>query len=154
MKAWLALLAAGVVCAHASDPMKAFPPADEGMTRHVLRLPELPDENLRRVELLVGRTEKVDARNTFFFGGKIEEETIEGWGFPRYIVHSLGPRAGTLIAVDPSLPKVERFIPLAGGPFLIRYNSQLPVVVYVPEGTEVRHRIWSAPPETAAVPQE
>jgi ecotin len=36
---------------------------------------------------------------------------------------------------------------------LIRYNSRLPVVVYVPEGVEVRYRIWRADPEAKVVPQ-
>ncbi|HWD31650.1 MAG TPA: ecotin family protein, partial [Pseudomonas sp.] len=31
--------------------------------------------------------------------------------------------------------------------FLLRYNSKLPVVVYVPQGVEVRFRIWSASDE-------
>ncbi len=31
-----------------------------------------------------------------------------------------------------------------GEGFLLRYNSKLPVVVYVPEGFEVRYRIWQA----------
>ncbi len=155
MKVGHAFLAAALVTiAHAADPMNAFPPAEEGMARHVLRLPELPNENLHRLELIVGRTEKLDAKNTFFFGGKIEEEILEGWGFPRYIVRSLGPMAGTRIAVDPSLPKVERFVALGGEPFLLRYNSQLPVVVYVPEGAEVRYRLWSAPAETQTIPRE
>ena len=52
--------------------------------------------------------------------------------------------AGTLMAVDPDASKVNRFIPLGGEPYLIRYNSKLPVVVYVPEGVEVRYRIWRA----------
>jgi ecotin len=54
--------------------------------------------------------------------------------------------AGTLMAVDPDAPRVDRFVTLGGEPFLIRYNSRLPVVVYVPEGVEVRYRIWSAGP--------
>jgi ecotin len=52
--------------------------------------------------------------------------------------------AGTLMAIDPKAPKRARFIGLGGEPYLIRYNSRLPVVVYVPEGTEVRYRIWRA----------
>jgi ecotin len=52
--------------------------------------------------------------------------------------------AGTLMAVDPNAPKVNRFITLGGEPFLIRYNSRLPIVVYVPKDVEVRYRIWSA----------
>ena len=35
--------------------------------------------------------------------------------------------------------------------YLIRYNSRLPIVVYAPEGVEIRYRIWSAGPETKAV---
>jgi ecotin len=30
----------------------------------------------------------------------------------------------------------------------VRYNSKLPVVVYVPEGLEVRYRLWKAEAET------
>jgi ecotin len=129
------------------DNMKAFPPADQGMLRYVLQLPKQDDESAFKVELIVGKTVQVDERNRYFFGGKIEEETIKGWGFPRYKVSKLGPMAGTLIAVDPNAPKVTRFITLGGDPYIIRYNSRLPVVVYVPEGVEVRYRIWSAEPE-------
>jgi ecotin len=51
---------------------------------------------------------------------------------------------GTMMAIDPNEPKVPRFITLGGEPFLIRYNSRLPIVVYAPVGVEVRYRIWSA----------
>jgi ecotin len=59
--------------------------------------------------------------------------------------------AGTLIAPEPGAEKVDRFVTLGGKPYLIRYNSKLPVVVYVPEGFEVRYRIWRADPEGKAV---
>jgi len=42
--------------------------------------------------------------------------------------------------------KVFEFVQIGGEPYLIRYNSRLPIVVYVPEGAEVRYRIWSADP--------
>lgn len=124
--------------------MEAFPAADEGMTRFVLQLPEQNDESDFKVELVVGRTVLTDEHNRYFFGGVIEEVNIEGWGYTRYVVNELGPMAGTLMAVDPSTPKVERFISLGGEPYLVRYNSRLPIVVYVPEGTEVKYRIWQA----------
>jgi ecotin len=130
--------------AQAADNMKAFPPAEKGMVRYVLQLPKKDNESAYKMELIVGKTVQVDAVNSFFFGGKVEEETIEGWGFPRYILKTLGPMGGTLIGVDPNAPKVDRFIRAGGEPYLIRYNSRLPVVVYVPEGVEVRYRIWTA----------
>jgi ecotin len=142
----LALLS-GLIPVHASDELRAFPSPAPGESRHVLTLPAKPDEPLFQVELIVGKKVLLDPGNRYFFGGKIEEETIPGWGYPRYVVKKLGPMAGTLMATDPSLPKKERMITLGGSPYLIRYNSRLPVVVYVPEGVEVRYRLWTTDAE-------
>jgi ecotin len=130
--------------AWAADPLQAFPPAAKGYVRHVLQLAPQDDESAYKVELQLGRTVPLDERNTYFFGGKIAEETLKGWGYTRYILSHLGPMAGTRITLDPNAPKVPRFVKLGGEPYLIRYNSRLPVVVYAPAGVEVRYRIWSA----------
>ena len=140
-----------VPAGQAADNMKAFPPPEKGMVRYVLQLPKQEDESAFKIELIIGRTERVDERNRYFFGGKIQEETIAGWGFTRYIVSQLGPMAGTRIAIDPNEPRVNRFITLGGEPYLIRYNSRLPVVVYAPEGVEVRYRIWTGGTEVKAM---
>ena len=138
-----------MVCSvNAGDNMKAFPPPDQGQIRYVILLAEQDNELNYQVELIVGQTVKIDETNQYFFGGQIKKENIVGWGFTRYVVSELGPMAGTLMAVDPNAPKVDRFIRLGGEPHLIRYNSRLPVVVYVPEGVEVRYRIWRAEPES------
>ncbi len=128
----------------AADNLKAFPPAGEGQTRHVLHLPKLDDESSTKVELIVGKTVETDGVNRYFFGGSIQDVNIEGWGFTRYVVEDLGPLASSRIGVPPGTPKEFRFVSLAGDPYLFRYNSKLPVVVYVPAGAEVRYRIWSA----------
>lgn len=138
-----------MVCSvNAGDNMKAFPPPDQGQIRYVILLAEQDNELNYQVELIVGQTVKIDESNQYFFGGQIKKENIVGWGFTRYVVNELGPMAGTLMAVDPNAPKVDRFIRLGGEPSLIRYNSRLPVVVYVPEGVDVRYRIWRAEPES------
>ena len=142
------LMLAITIAVYAADNMKAFPPPDKGMVRHILQVPKQTDESAFKVELIVGKIVQIDKDNRYFFGGKIETETIKGWGFTRYTVSKLGPMAGTLMAVDPNAPKVDRFIALGGKPYLIRYNSRLPLVVYVPVGTEVRYRLWSAESET------
>ena len=122
--------------------LKPFPPAGEGMRRFVITLLPQADEDLLKVQLLVGKTVKLDPQNRYFFGGRLETETIQGWGYDRYVLKSLGPMAGTLMAVEPNVPKVDRFITLGGEPELLRYNSRLPLVIYVPDGVEVRFRIW------------
>ena len=138
-----------VLAVNAEDRMQAFPPPEKGQLRYVLQLPAHADETNYQVELMVGQTVNIDNTNQYFFGGRLKKETIAGWGFPRYTVKELGPMAGTLMAVDPNAPKVDRFIHLGGEPYLIRYNSRLPIVVYVPAGAEVRYRIW----RTESTPQ-
>lgn len=130
--------------AFAADPLAAFPQAEEGMARHVLHLPKQDDESAFRIELIVGKTVEIDGVNQHFFGGKIQKKPLEGWGYTYYELSSLGPMAGTLMAAPADTPKQKRFVAVGGEPFLIRYNSKLPVVIYVPKGTEVRHRIWRA----------
>ena len=141
------MLSVSLLPVRAADDMKAFLPAEEGMVRHVLQLPKQADDSAFKVELIAGKTVRVDTENRYFFGGKIEAETIQGWGYTRYVVSPLGPMAGTLMAVDPNAPKVDRFVPMGGEPYLIRYNSRQPVVVYAPKDVVLRYRIWSAEPE-------
>jgi len=154
MKAWVVtalVFLFAVPPGEAADNLKAFPPAEEGMVRYVLQLPRQADESAFKVELIVGKTVQVDERNRYFFGGKIDAETIKDWGFTRYKVSALGPMAGTRMAVDPNAPKVARFITLGSEAYLIRYNSRLPIVVYVPEGVEARYRIWTGGAEITAM---
>ncbi len=125
----------------------ALPPADAGLVRYVLPLPSQDDESLYKLELIVGKTVRIDAQNNYFFGGIIEKHTIPGRGTSLYRVTSLGPITCTSVAVDPGTPLVDRFVTLGGEPYFIRYNSRIPVVIDVPEGAEVRYRLWSAGPE-------
>lgn len=129
--------------------VKPYPPAEKGMTRFAIILPERENEVDYKVELFVGKKVMVDAVNGHWFGGKIETVNIEGWGFSRYVVKDLGPMTGTLIGGPTELK--EKFVALES--ILVRYNSRLPIAVYVPEGAEVRYRIWSTTPESKAMPQ-
>lgn len=131
-----------------ADPLRAFPPADADTVRYVIQLEPRDQESDFRVEVIAGKTVSVDTRNRHFFSGKIKAETIRGWGYTCYRVGRLGPLAGTRIAVDPSLPKVERFVAIGGEPLLVPYNSRLPLVIYAPPDVEVRYRVWSAPAES------
>jgi len=46
------------------------------MVRFVLQLPKQDDESVFKVELTLGKKVQVDGKNRYFFGGKIEKETI------------------------------------------------------------------------------
>ncbi|MFN6128818.1 MAG: ecotin family protein [Planctomycetota bacterium] len=135
------------------DNLKAYPAPEAGMKRCVMLLEPKQFEADYRVELQVGKTVDVDNVNRYFFGGTLEEVNVEGWGFPKYVVKELGPMAGTRVAPDPNAPKAKRFVSLGGEPQLLRYNSRLPVVVYVPADAEVRLQVWKAVPDPVVVPE-
>ena len=122
----------------------AFPPAQEGMKRFAIALPhkERGEEDDFRVELIVGREMLTDGVNLVRLGNAIEPRTLEGWGYTFYEVTEPFETISTLMAPPEGAPKVKAFVTAA--PLHIRYNSRLPIVVYAPNGYEVRYRIWSA----------
>ena len=130
--------------AGASSLPAPYPVAEEGVARFVIHLPhkDRAEEKGFKVELIVGRVMPTDGVNRVGLGGSIERKTLQGWGYDYYVVADLGPAMSTLIGVPQGKPKVEKFV--TGPSRLIRYNSRLPVVVYVPADAEVRYRIWQA----------
>ena len=135
------------------DDLKPFPEADAGHQRLVFRVPAVENEADRKVEVIVGQTMEVDCNKTWF-GADLEHRVAEGWGYPFYVVDKIGPAAVTLMACPPDSEMTDAFVSVRGEGFLLRYNSKLPVVVYVPNGFEVRYRIWSAGAETSSAALE
>lgn len=126
-----------------ADDLKPYPIAEEGQVQHVIRLPELEDEALAKVEIIVGKTMTIDC-NHHFFGGQIEQRTAEGWGYDYYVLDSLGEAASTMMGCPEGSEKDE-FV-RASGETLVRYNSKLPLVIYTPTDVELRYRVWQAGP--------
>jgi ecotin len=129
----------------------AYPPAAAGKTRQVVLLPhkDRDEEQDFKVELIVGKTIETDGVNRYHFGGEIQERDIPGWGYSYYdAMGRFDVPAATRIAGTGE--KVVRFV--AGPRLVVPYNSRLPLVVMVPEGCELRWRIWRA--EGEPVPAE
>ncbi len=131
--------------ANASDSlqnMKPYPSAEAGMARLVFRVPPARNENDRKVEVRIGKTMQVDCNKTRFLGS-LERRVAKGWGFPYYVAEKIGGPASTMMACPEGESPTEQFVTVTGDGMLLRYNSKLPFVVYVPEGFVVRYRIWS-----------
>lgn len=125
--------------------IKAFPAPSEGMERFVIVLPhkERGEEDQFGVEIVAGREMLTDGVNLVRLGNRIEPRTLKGWGYTYYEVTGPPTTMSTLMAPPPGSPKVKQFV--SAKSLQIAYNSRLPVVVYAPEGYQVRYRIWTAP---------
>lgn len=133
--------------------MKPYPSPEKGYKRMVIHLQALADEDANKLELIIGKTIKVDC-NHHWFGGQLTEEIAKGWGFPYFVLKSVTGPASTLMACAPGQKEQEAFVQVRGDGALLRYNSKLPVVVYVPVDFEVRYRIWTAGEESGVAQME
>lgn len=137
----MSMLAAQAHAAKLED-IAPYPKADAGQARQVIHLPAKPQEQDFKVEILAGKTLPVDC-NQQRLGGVLEEKNLEGWGYPFYRLEKVSGPMSTMMAC-PDGKTHEDFVPVVGDGFVLRYNSKLPIVIYVPKDVEVRYRIWSA----------
>ncbi len=132
-----------VAAADESTNIKPYPIAAEGFERMVFRVPATADESARKIEIIVGKTLSIDCNQTSF-AGVLERRVVEGWGYPYFIIEKISGPMSTRMACPPDTENVATFISVNTSNFLQRYNSKLPIVVYVPKGFEVHYRIWAA----------
>ena len=125
-----------------NDDLKPWPAAAAGETRHVIRLEPMDDEASHGVELVIGKELEIDC-NRHWFGGRLERQVVSGWGYPLYRLTSVAGPASTMMAC-PGQEKRTAFVGVNFEDPMLRYNSKLPIVVYVPDGFSVRYRTWSA----------
>ncbi|WP_247255860.1 serine protease inhibitor ecotin [Pseudomonas moorei] len=150
MGCWTANTTVGLIvaalssAAHAAklEEVAPFPKPESGFTRQVIRLTPQAREDDYQVEILAGKTLNVDC-NRQRLGGILEEKNLEGWGYPFYRLEKVIGPMSTLMAC-PDGKSHQDFVPVVGDGFMLRYNSKLPIVLYVPKDVEVRYRIWSA----------
>ena len=121
------------------DNIHMFPEAKEGYVRYVVEVPKMQNDYDHKVELLIGKNTMADCNQRSLWG-KIEEVTLKGWGYTYIVASDIQSGPATLMQC-PEPPK-EKFLTIRDT--LRRYNSRLPMVVYVPNGYEVHYRIWNA----------
>jgi ecotin len=117
-----------------------FPKAKAGEKQVYIQVPIETNENDLKVEVFVGKTQLVDCNN-YFMIGEIVSNNLEGWGYDYYTIKGSGETAGTLMGCLDN-KKTSKFIQMPAS--LLRYNSRLPIVIYVPNDLEVKYRIWRA----------
>lgn len=126
--------------ADAAKQLKSYPESMDDYDRYVIYLPQHDNEEKVRLELIPGVIRQVDC-NTHWLTGEFETKEIEGMGYDYIVFNSSGDMASTRMAC-PDDKLTEKFV--AAQSHFGRYNSQLPVVVFVPKGIELKYKTWSA----------
>lgn len=154
IKAALTSLLISLPVSAAPDPLDAFPAPRAGMHRVVVQLPDKSreQEGNFKVELICGKMMLTDGVNQIRLGASFTVHNLKGWGYTFYETQHKAATLSTMMAAPDGAPQIEQFV--SGSPMMIRYNSRLPVVVYLPEEYELRYRIWEAPGQFLAVTPE
>lgn len=132
------------------SPLDAFPQAKEGEVRHVIVLEEKGQEEMNyKVELIPGKVVQTDGVNRVRLGLGLEPENLKGWGYTYYRVTGKDHVLSTMMAAPEGSEMSDSFV--YGNSLLVRYNSRLPLVIYGPEGVDIRYKVWSAGKEMKSV---
>lgn len=118
-------------------------PSKDGFKKYIIRLPKKANENAYKVEVFATKTEKVDKCNNHFLTGEIKDNDLQGYGYKYYEFTGTAVTASTLMACDDNT-KVDAVV--KSQPVLVNYNSKLPIVVYVPNGLNVKYKVWTQSP--------
>ncbi|TNJ44572.1 serine protease inhibitor ecotin [Tamlana fucoidanivorans] len=123
----------------ASHDLSMYPKETNALKRHIISLPKKTDESNYKVELYVGKIMEIDCNKSTLVG-EFTEETVFGWGYTFFNFKTDDHIMSTKKAC-PEGTNHDAFVSALGK--LVRYNSKLPIVIYTPEGYEVRYKIWS-----------
>jgi ecotin len=121
-----------------SHDLKMFPTAEEGFKRVVISLKPQENETNFKVEIYGGITAEVDC-NKHSLAGEFIQQNLKGWGYHYYEFETNGMLLGTLMGC-PDDSKHKEFV--KSKPELLRYNSKLPIVIYVPNNYTIKYKIW------------
>lgn len=119
------------------EQIDAFPKAKEGYKQVYIQVPTDKNESDLKIEFFVGIEGMFDC-NHQSLAGKIESKNLEGWGYSYYEVKYNGGMLTTNKGCG-SQKATKKFVSFQ--PEIVRYNSKLPLVLYVPKDMEVRYRI-------------
>lgn len=129
-----------------------FGPAKSGYVQYVIDLPHSTtgqDYN-KKVAFYVGKMAEVDLCNSHFLQGIIHSKELKGWGYTYYEFETDGMIMSTMKGCLDNMKELK-FV--ASRSMTIDYNGRMPIVLYVPEGYEVRYKIYTASADEYAAKQ-
>lgn len=119
----------------AVDKLRIYPEKVGTLIRHYIYLKKETNEILYSVEFFPGIYAKVDNCNKHFLGGEFKKHRIKDSELTYYVFYYESTHTTARGCPEPS---TIQFV--TGPKRLVRYDSRLPLVVYLPEGMELKYR--------------
>lgn len=145
------LITLGIVSLGAKSPeLKPFPEAEKGVTRFVVSLPER--EAGVSVEILAGKMMPQGGAQPTVLPGKVAAFHLKKERKTYYRVTGVVPGDGLGKSGEGGAKAGKRFVWVT--PLRVPYDSSGPLVVYAPNGWDVRYRVgpeMGSPPSTDAM---
>ncbi|WP_257669780.1 ecotin family protein [Parapedobacter tibetensis] len=130
---------------HVKASLEMFPKPAEGQKQIIIEVPLSDNDHNKKIAFYVGKDTETDACNHHSLMGSFEKKDLQGWGYDYYVFHTEGHIAGTKMAC-PDDQKITQFV--RSNSEFTNYNGRLPIVIYVPEGYDVKFEIWRSDAET------
>ena len=118
--------------------MSMYPVPQEGFKRVFIHLEEQENEADFQIEFYAGKTMEIDC-NKHALMGEFIEQNLSGWGYSYYNFETNSEFRTTLMAC-PDDEKHQEFVKSTTK--MVRYNSKLPIVIYIQDGFQIKYSIW------------
>ncbi|MEN5234988.1 ecotin family protein [Sphingobacterium faecium] len=126
--------------------VQIFPAPEKGMVKYVIEVPHagIAGDSNKKIEFFAGKYMETDACNSYFLSGEFEKKDLQGWGYQYYVFKTDGNVGMTEMFCQGE--KKNTFVQAQS--IITEYNGRMPIVIYAPEGYEVKFKIYKAEPET------
>lgn len=120
--------------------LSMYPLPEKGYRQMIIDVPHSQNDDHKKIEFRVGKYMEVDGCNHYGLMGTLEKKELQGWGYNYYTFKTQGNAFSTQMGC-PDQQKRNLFV--SAQTEIINYNGRLPVVIYVPNGYEVRFRLYT-----------
>lgn len=121
--------------------LSVFPKPEKGMHQVVIEVPTSENDYDKKIEIFAGKFMETDTCNRTFLAGEFKKDEVKGFGYDFLTFSTKGMTPSTLMGCLDN-KKISQFVKSQG--YLTNYNGRMPIVVYVPDGYDVRFKIYRA----------
>lgn len=118
-----------------------FPKAEKGQKQVVIEVPHSENDVNKKIEIFVGKSMQTDSCNRTWLSGQFVSSELKGWGYNYLTFKTDGSTPSTNMGCMDT-KAITQFVKSQG--FLTDYNGRMPIVLYVPEGYDVKFRVYTA----------